>query len=237
MSADVSVMEASHFALVQGWRDTRRTLVEWNREPWPVLRGWILGSLAVSACLLIVVWMVAVVSEPPSAAVSPLKRDVVGTWHDVGHVLFRNALVLALHALACVAGFIARSSLPLQLEEKRGAWRAIHERAGSLAIACVVGATAFSLSAQGYVLGTGAGQLAARLRVSPGALLLALSPHALPELTALFLPLAAWIAASRRGQWNQLLAATAVTVAIAVPVLVAAALIEVFVSPRIVTLI
>jgi uncharacterized membrane protein SpoIIM required for sporulation len=52
------------------------------------------------------------------------------------------------------------------------------------------------------------------------------------ELVALFLPLAAWIIASRRGQWEQLLAATLVTVAVAVPVLVVAAFIEVYVSPH-----
>jgi uncharacterized membrane protein SpoIIM required for sporulation len=57
-------------------------------------------------------------------------------------------------------------------------------------------------------------------------------PHAVPELIALFLPLAAWIIASRKGQWEQLLAATFVTVAIAVPVLVAAAFVEVYVSPH-----
>ena len=57
-------------------------------------------------------------------------------------------------------------------------------------------------------------------------------PHAIPELIALFLPLAAWIIASRRGEWEQLLAATVVTVAVAVPVLVVAALIEVYVSPH-----
>jgi len=37
-------------------------------------------------------------------------------------------------------------------------------------------------------------------------------PHAILELIALFLPLAAWIIASRRGEWEQLLAATVVTV-------------------------
>ena len=199
-------MEASHFALVQGWRDTRRALVEWNRAPWPVLRTWVLGSVAVSICLLLSVWAIAALSEPPSHAVAPLSRETVGTWHDVGHVLLRNSLVLALHALACVAGFIACSSLPLQLDDKRGAWRAVHERAGPVAIACVVGATAFSLSAQAYLLGTGAGTLAARVRLDPGLLLVGLTPHALPELAALFLPLAAWIVASRRSEWDQLLA-------------------------------
>ena len=63
-------------------------------------------------------------------------------------------------------------------------------------------------------------------------LLLAVLPHALPELIALFLPLAAWIMASRRGEWDQLLAATLVTVAVAIPVLLAAALVEVYVSPH-----
>jgi uncharacterized membrane protein SpoIIM required for sporulation len=73
------------------------------------------------------------------------------------------------------------------------------------------------------------------LRVSPGLLLLGVLPHAIPELIALFLPLAAWILASRRGEWEQLLAATVVTVAIAVPVLIIAAFIEVYVSPHLFT--
>jgi uncharacterized membrane protein SpoIIM required for sporulation len=71
--------------------------------------------------------------------------------------------------------------------------------------------------------------------VSPALLLLGVLPHAIPELIALFLPLAAWIIASRRGEWEQLLAATIVTVAISIPVLVAAALIEVYVSPHLFT--
>jgi hypothetical protein len=50
---------------------------------------------------------------------------------------------------------------------------------------------------------------------------------------ALFLPLAAWIGASRRGEWDGLLAATLVTVALAVPVLVASAVWEVYVAPHV----
>jgi hypothetical protein len=91
------------------------------------------------------------------------------------------------------------------------------------------------LSAQAYILGTTVARVANFLNTSPGLLLLALLPHALPELMALFLPLAAWIIASRRGQWDQLLAATAVTVAIAVPTLVITALWEVFVAPHVLT--
>ena len=107
-----------------------------------------------------------------------------------------------------------------------------HEHGGRLAIALVVGATTFSLSAQAYLLGRTLAGVALALQASPGLLLLGLLPHALPELIALFLPLAAWIIASRRGEWEQLLAATLVTVAIALPVLLAAAFVEVYVSPR-----
>ena len=118
------------------------------------------------------------------------------------------------------------------MEGRSGLSRWVHERGGRLAIAFVVAATTFSLSAQAYLIGHTLAGVSHFLRVSPGLLLLGVLPHAIPELIALFLPLAAWIIASRRGQWEHLLAATLVTVAIAVPVLVAAAYVEVYVSPR-----
>jgi hypothetical protein len=40
------------------------------------------------------------------------------------------------------------------------------------------------------------------------------------------------LVASRRGEWEQLLAATFVTVALAVPILVASALWEVYIAPH-----
>jgi uncharacterized membrane protein SpoIIM required for sporulation len=109
--------------------------------------------------------------------------------------------------------------------------RWIHEKAGPLAIAFVVGATAFSLITQAYVLGAGAATLSWQLGVDPGALLAVVSVHALPELVALFLPLAAWMVASRQGDWHELLAATFVTLAISVPILVVSALVEVYLTP------
>ena len=54
------------------------------------------------------------------------------------------------------------------------------------------------------------------------------------ELTALFLPLAAWLVASRRGDWDQLLAATFVTVAVAVPALIVSVSLEVYVFPELI---
>ena len=122
---------------------------------------------------------------------------------DVLHLLYRNGLVLALHAMACVAGFIAGSSLPLSAENRTGLSRWVHEKAGPLAIAFVIGATTFSLVTQAYVLGGGAATLSWQLGADPAALLAVVSVHALPELVALFLPLAAWMVASRQGDWHR----------------------------------
>ena len=79
-----------------------------------------------------------------------------------------------------------------------GLWRKLHDRAGPLAIGFVIAATLFSLATQAYALGLGAADLSGQLGLSPLVLLVGLLPHALPELTALFLPLAAWTLASRR---------------------------------------
>jgi len=84
---------------------------------------------------------------------------------------------------------------------------------------------------QAYALGHGAASLSAQLGVSPFVLLVTLLPHALPELFALFLPLAEWSLASTRGAWNELLAATFTTTAFAIPLVVLAAAIETWVTP------
>jgi hypothetical protein len=226
-------MDASEYAFVQGVRRTRSTLAEWNQRPLPVIGSWVAGSLAAALVLLAAVLVIAHVS--PGEGVVSLHGPPFRTGDptDVIKILIRNGLVLALHAMACVAGFIAGSSLPMQADGRTGLSRAIHEHGGRVAIAFVACATLFSLSAQALVLGMSVAHVSFALDISPGLLLLALLPHALPELVALFLPLAAWIIASRRGQWDQLLAATVVTVALAVPVLIMTALWEVYVAPHI----
>lgn len=225
-------MSVNDLVLVQGVRHTRETLTVWNDRPWPVLRGWLLGSAAIVALLLVGVWMVATFSRPDPTPFSILGFHRDGTPRDVGVVLYRNSLVLALHAMACVAGFIAGSALPLSAAHRSGTWKWIHDKAGPLAIGFVVCATTFSLMTQIYILGANTSTISAQLGIAPGMLLLAYLPHAIPELLAVFLPLAAWLIASRRGSWEQLLAATFVTVAIAVPALVLAASIEVYGSPE-----
>ena len=224
-------MPTQDLVLVRGIAHTRETLDAWNDRPWPVLRGWLAGSLAITGLLLLSVGIIGSISLPDATAFTLPGLHTDPSVDQVGDVLFRNGLVLALHAMACVAGFIAGSSLPLEAERYSGVWRWIHDKAGPLAIAFVTGATAFSLLTQSYVLGFATSTLADQLDVSPALLVVGLLPHALPELVALFLPLAAWIIASRRGEWHQLLAATFATVLLAAPVLVAAAFVEVYASP------
>jgi mannose/fructose/N-acetylgalactosamine-specific phosphotransferase system component IID len=223
-------VQPSDLVLVRGLADTRATLDAWNERPGPVVGRWVAAALAIAVVLLGAVWLIALVSTP-DVLQSFLALDTRPDLGQVMHVVGRNALVLALHAFACVAGFIAGSSLPHEAQQRSGLSRWVHEQAGPLTIAFVVGATAFSLLTQAFVLGRGTASLAAQLDISPGLLLAGLLPHALPELVALFLPLAAWIIASRRKDWHELLAATLVTVVLAVPVLVAAAFVEVYVSP------
>jgi hypothetical protein len=228
-------MDASAYAFTHGVRHTRETLREWQLRPGRVLLRWVGGAALAAAGLLIAVWIIASLNNGQEQVIFLRPPFAVGGLGDVLAVLKRNMLVLALHAMACVAGFIAGSSLPLQVEGRTGVSRWVHEHGGRLAIGFVVLATTFSLSAQAYLLGKTLGGVAAFLRVSPGLLLLGVLPHAIPELIALFLPLAAWIIASRRGEWEQLLAATFVTVAFAIPVLIVAAFIEVYVSPHLFT--
>ena len=225
-------MSVNDLVLVQGMHDTKLALRRWNVNPIAVIRPWAVLSTLIAVGLLLTVYVVAKLT-PADATIYQIPgvtRDA--TLTDYGHVLFRNSLVLSLHALACVAGFMAGSSLPLSAEQRSGFSKWVHEKAGPLAIGFVVCATLFSLGTQAFIIGGAAASLATQLGTSPGPLLLALTPHAVPELIALFLPLAAWMIASRRGDWHELLAATFVTVAIAVPVLLAAAAVETWVSPQ-----
>lgn len=226
-------MDANDYVLVRGIRDTRSTLGTWQRQPWPVVRVWFFSSVGIAAALLVTVWLVAqgVAADPTPIAIFGINSDA--GYDDVIAVLGRNSLVLALHATACVAGFIAGASIPIAAAQRSGFSRWFHEKAGQFAIVFVSAVTLFSLITQALILGFKGSTIAAQLEISPGALIATVLPHALLELTAVFLPLAAWLAASKRGDWDQLLAATFATVALAIPALVVAALIEVYFWPQV----
>jgi Stage II sporulation protein M len=220
------------FVIAQGLRETRATSARWRADPIPVLGPWLIGSLGIAVGLLAAVWVVSwfAPADPTPSYLPGLHGPA--TAADFRGILGLNLLVLALHATACVAGFIAGSSMQRVAATKTGLSRIIHERAGPVAIAWVVMVTAFSLLTQALSLGMTAATLSAQFGISSGVLILTVLPHALLELTAIFLPLAAWLIASRRGEWDELLAATFVTVAMALPMLLLAAAIELTVWPH-----
>jgi uncharacterized membrane protein len=233
--ADVPRVNANELVLVQGMAATRETLAKWNRDPWGTLRVWLGWSVLTAVGLLVAVYVVARASTPDATLliIPGVQREA--DFGDATNVLLRNSLVLALHGMACVAGFLAGSAVPQQAQYKKGINKWVHEKAGPFAIVFVVCATTFSLCTQAYVIGNATSTVAANLGISELKLLLALSIHAIPELTALFLPLAAWVVASRRGEWHTLLAATAVTVGLAIPVLLVSCFVEVYVTPHVIS--
>ncbi len=216
-----------------GIDDTRETLAEWGKDPWAVLRGWLALSVAIALSLLTATWVVAGLLTPDITPIHLPGLTSPSEPADLLPILWRNSLVLALHATACVAGFIAGASMPIAAAQRTGFSRWVHVKAGELAILFVAAVTLFSLCTQALYLGFQGSTLSYQLHISRLDLILSVLPHAIPELTALFLPLAAWLIASRRGEWNQLLAATVITVALAIPTLIVAATIEVYVWPHI----
>lgn len=224
---------ANEHVFSHGMQDTRETLESWSQRPWQVLRGWIALSLAVTLTLLGAVWVVAGLLTPDLTPVHLAGLTYPSEPDDLLPILYRNSLVLALHGTACIAGFIAGASMPIAAAQRTGFSRWIHVKAGEFAILFVGAVTLFSLSTQALYLGFQGSTIAYQLQISNLELILSVLPHALLELTALFLPLAAWLIASRRGEWNQLLAATLITVLLAIPVLLLAATIEVYLWPEI----
>src|SRR4051794_13367296 len=102
-------MSVNELVLVQGMDDTKLALRRWNDDPWRVLRPWLALAGAVPLALLGAVYGVAKLSVPaPSRYLVP-GLNKPATLGDYAAVLYRNSLVLALHAMACVAGFIAGS--------------------------------------------------------------------------------------------------------------------------------
>jgi hypothetical protein len=227
-------MQTQDIVLVRGMRDTREALARWSANPWPVLSSWLLGAYGIALLLLCAVWAVSSLVEP-DVGFAYLPGSAHGIeFERVAETMGRNSLVLALHAFACVAGFIALNSLPYSAARRSGISKTIHEKAGPYAMLFVAGATFFSLATQAYFLGATLSSAAAQFDLTDFQFLVLLLPHAVPELTALFLPLAAWLIASRRGDWDQLLAATLVTVAVAVPTLLLSVSVEVFLFPHLI---
>lgn len=212
-------------------QETRDTFKRWGKSPVKVVGKWMLVSFTIAVLMLLAVLGVSQLASAQETFSLPNILEN-GSLNDAVRVFFRNSLVLALHAFVCIAGFMAMRALPEQAQYKRGVDRWIHEHAGPAAMVFVTCATLFSICTQILILGHSVADLSLTLQLSQSTLMLTVLPHALIELTAVFLPLAAFLMASRSGDWHELLAATVVTVAVAIPMLVLAAWLEAYRWPE-----
>jgi hypothetical protein len=212
-------------------RETRETLDRWGEHKTRVIGDWMLKSLCIALSMLVAVYIVSLLATGTDTYALP---NILGQPRasDVVIVFFRNMLVLALHGFVCLAGFMAMRALPEQTKYKSGVNRWVHEHAGPFAMVFVSAATIFSMTTQTWILGHQVADLAYSLNVPQSTLMLTVLPHAVLELTAVFLPLAAFLTASREGNWHELLAATIVTVSVAIPMIIVAAVLEAYVWPE-----
>lgn len=218
----------SELSIVKGWPDTVAALQQWREGRFRVLLPWVAISLLVALALLGLTLLIGLMSQPDPSPTRGLPADMARKPGEyLQHILRGNFLVLALHACSCFAGYVVHVALPDADHQVSGAMLGVQRSIGRLAIVFVPAATAFSIVTQSWVLGSRLSDLALQLNVSQQVLLVTILPHAIPELTAVFLPLAAWIATSRTREWNDLIAATLLSVAIAAPVIVGAAVLEV----------
>lgn len=210
--------------------ETLATLDRWGQNKTRVLGDWLFKSLCIALSMLLGVYLVSILAGGQSTSALP---NILAEPHvaDVLVVIFRNLLVLALHGFVCLAGFMAMRALPAQTQYKSGMNRWVHEHAGPFAMVFVSVATIFSMTTQVWILGHNVADISATLGVPQSTLMLTVCPHAVLELTAVFLPLAAFLTASREGRWEELLAATIVTVSVALPMIIVAAVIEAYLWP------
>lgn len=209
--------------------DTRAALASWLRRPSQLL-PWVGLSAIVSGILLLATYIVAITTTADPTGGGLIAADPSARWADFGFVLGRNFTVLLLHLLVCFATYLVRRSIPIQEGELSGVQAWIHRHAQRPALIMVIALTVFSIFQQAVNLGHGLSSVSAMLPLSEGQILVRLLPHAVPELIAVFLPLAAvvWLEAKDRNR--DLLAAVAACTVVAIPVIVVSAWLEVAVA-------
>lgn len=215
-------------ALEVGTKETFSTLKEWLAARAQVARPWVVVSFCIALTMYLGALTVATFMPQADRVFVPMFIHSGNGVDDALWVLGKNCLVLLLHVLVCVAAYLARRAVPLQAQYTSGVNKWIHEHAGGAAMAAVAGFTTYSLLWQTWMLGNDLRAGANTLDLSPLDLLARSAVHGLPELTAVFLPLAACLLLGRKKQWNQMMAASILCTIIALPILVISAGIEVW---------
>jgi hypothetical protein len=212
-------------AVIVGTRvgDTRAAVRRWSRAPASTLLPWVAGSFLIGALLLAGALFVAKLSVPGADPYTPVFADPTAGVADALRIFARNSLVLAMYSLICVAMYVASRPAPLRASR-------LQERAGPAAVVVIAGLAVYSLLSQVWTLGHELASAAHTLGYTDAGLLVRLCTHAAPELTAVFLPLAACIRLMRGARDDDLAAAGIMCFALALPVVAMCACIETFVT-------
>jgi hypothetical protein len=198
--------------------------------------SWLGVSAVISASMLLTVWISAGIWNAADArsGMSSLLLRPDHSFEDFLRVLGRNALVLAIHFLACYVGaLIGRPHRPSVRFGPVG--RALNCElppwAGRLALLYALAATLTSVGVQATGLGLVLSDMSAATGLSHAEMLALTLPHAVPELLGVFTPLGLFLIAARSGQLRELALWSWQSLTVAVPLIVIAAFIETYVSP------
>lgn len=215
-------------ALEAGLLEARAAIRRWVREEPLELARWLALSLTVGMTLMVAALLVAQLSGSTSAAVLPVFADPTASTTDAVRIAASNCVVLLMHSLICLATYLAVRSVAIRARRRDGTDRLLRELVTPLALAVVAVLTCVSLASQAWRLGHDLAPAAATLHLSPAALMVRIALHALPELTGIFLPLSACLLLVRARRHHDLLGAAVLSTVMAIPLIVAAACIEVW---------
>ena len=223
-------------------------LKSWLHDGGRVAKPWVVLSAAISLSMLVAIYFVAVYllkSQFTNDSYRPL-FTTSGDFESVLRLMKANLMVLAIHVLACVAAWLVNVRLDCYLEERISAKevndkinegldfvskrQALQRSLGRLTMAGVSALIIFSILRQIVYISGELNVASHTLHLSVLTLLARASLHGLFELTAIFLPLAALLLLGRRRQWDQLIAAAALSIILAIPMLLLAAVIETWVT-------
>lgn len=203
---------------IDGWSST---MAAWTVRCLPV-------ALVMAVALLVSVLVVAVLSGQATQVPPSGPPFVTGSITDAARIFGENVLVLILYAMGCVAASIIRG-----WQTRDAPYATVSKEAvGRIATALVIGLLLLAACRQAYALGHRLAGFSDYFYASRWRLWLGVLPHAPLELTGVFMPVAAWLRARRQGKQRELLALAVAAVLAALPLLAAAALIEVYVSPK-----
>jgi hypothetical protein len=201
------------------------------------IRLWILLALGIGVTMLIGVTITAssLIGNPNQA--SSILLDEHPFFESVGVVFARNLLVLSIHLAACYVGaIIGRPHKPLTGRMARFSFmhRELPAWAAKIALAYALVATIASVALQTTGLGFTLADISAAIDLKPWQLTLLVTPHALLELTGVFLPLALFLIQAKRGVLTPLSMYTRQAAYIALPMILLAAFIEVYITPHLI---